>query len=261
MDPRNIELLMRAAWTYGLLRQFPPALKLYDRALDLAPNDPDVMAPKPGIYQAQGKFQEVAGFLSQVNGQTPSDEAFSIKITQLRLERNYGEAIRLYQARLAQFSYVSEYNKADAQVVLALIQRLAGDLVGAKFTAEQARKTLEPLYRDSDDAFVAVNLSEACAAMGEKNLALKAAQRAIMLRPRSRDAVYRPQCEENLALIQTIFGENSLAVSTLTQLLQTPFDSWLYPVVITPALLRLDPYWDPLRSDPAFQKLSEEKQQ
>ena len=33
--------------------------------------------------------------------------------------------------------------------------------------------------------------------------------------------------EENLALIQTIFGENSRAISTLTQLLQTPYDSWL----------------------------------
>ena len=29
---------------------------------------------------------------------------------------------------------------------------------------------------------------------------------------------------------------------------------------ITPALLRLDPLWDPLRGDPAFQKLCEEKQ-
>jgi hypothetical protein len=28
---------------------------------------------------------------------------------------------------------------------------------------------------------------------------------------------------------------------------------------ITPALLRLDPLWDPLRADPAFQKLCEEK--
>ena len=33
----------------------------------------------------------------------------SIKISQLRLERNYGEAIRLLQARLAQFHFDSEY--------------------------------------------------------------------------------------------------------------------------------------------------------
>jgi len=30
---------------------------------------------------------------------------------------------------------------------------------------------------------------------------------------------------------------------------------------MTPAVLRLDPVWDPLRADPAFQKLCEEKQQ
>ncbi len=70
-----------------------------------------------------------------------------------------------------------------------------------------------------------------------------------------------PAFEENLALIQTIFGENSRAISTLTQLLQTPYSSFLYsPTPVTPALLRLDPIWDPLRGDPAFQKLCEEKQ-
>jgi hypothetical protein len=66
--------------------------------------------------------------------------------------------------------------------------------------------------------------------------------------------------EENLALIQTIFGENSHAITTLIPLLQTPYHSWLYGLApITPAFLRLDPIWDPLRSDPAFQKLCEEK--
>jgi hypothetical protein len=44
-------------------------------------------------------------------------------------------------------------------------------------------------------------------------------------------------------------------------LLQTPHSAWVYATPITPALLRLDPLWDPLRSDPAFQKLCEEKQQ
>jgi hypothetical protein len=57
-----------------------------------------------------------------------------------------------------------------------------------------------------------------------------------------------------------MFGEKSRAISTLTHLLQMRYSSWLYQVPITPALLRLDPLWDSLRSDPAFQKLCEEKQ-
>jgi hypothetical protein len=73
--------------------------------------------------------------------------------------------------------------------------------------------------------------------------------------------VYGPGFEENLALVQTIFGENDRAISALTGLLQTPYLSVFYgPTPITPALLRLDPLWDPLRSDTAFQKLCQEKQ-
>jgi TolB-like protein/Tfp pilus assembly protein PilF len=264
-DPRNVDLLTRAAFTYSMLRQFPTALKLYDRMLDITPNDQDVMYNKAGICQAQGNLPQAANLLRQVNAQSSSDGAFETKITQLRLERNYGEAVQFLQARLGQFHYASEYYKANNQMELASYQRLAGDTAGAKLTAEQARNTYELLYRDPPDnllrAVRAADLSRVYAAMGEKDAALEAAERAVMVLPRAKDAVDGPSVEESLALIQTIFGENGRAISTLTQLLQKPYKSWVYVATpITPALLRLDPFWDPLRADPAFQKLCEEKQ-
>jgi hypothetical protein len=80
-----------------------------------------------------------------------------------------------------------------------------------------------------------------------------------MLLPSAKDPLYGPRFEEGLALIQVTFGDNARAISILTRLLQTPYISWIYDTPVTPALLRLDPTWDPLRADPAFQKLCEEK--
>ena len=62
--------------------------------------------------------------------------------------------------------------------------------------------------------------------MGERDSALKAAERAIMLLPRAKDPLGGPGLEENLAIILTICGDNSGAISTLTALLQTPYRSW-----------------------------------
>jgi serine/threonine protein kinase/Tfp pilus assembly protein PilF len=258
LDPRNLELLTNSAEAYAMLRQFPAALKLYDRVLDITPNDLDVTAAKASIYQAQGNLQEAAKLLSEVTWQTPYSDTFVTKIGQLRLERNYGEAIRLLQARLAQFHFDDPNDKGFEQNHLAWIQRLAGDTAGAKATAEQARNIFEPAYQSGNfralspraQGFLAQDLSEAYALIGEKDLAIQTAERAIIL-----DPTYAPRYEEHLALIQSMFGENSRAISILTQLLKTPYG----PPPITPARLRLDPLWDPLRADPAFQKLCEEK--
>ncbi len=262
LDPRNAEILIDAARNYAMVRQFPAALKLYDRALDIIPNDPYLTATKPRIYQAQGNLKEAAKMLVEVNAQTPSTSALVTKITQLRLERNYAEAVRLLQARLAQFHFGSEIEKGLNQLLLAWCQLDAGDAPSAKVTAEQARNTLEPLYKDQqDNSVLAENLALLYAVLGNKESALKLAERAIMLAPSAKDHTYGPNGEENLALIQMMVGENSSAISHLTHLLQTSYSSWLYgPPAITPALLRLDPVWDPLRTDPAFQKLCEEKQ-
>jgi len=262
LDPRNTALLIEVAWTYAALRQFPTAVKLYDRALDILPNELSLMALKSSIYQAEGNLQEAAKLLAQVNAQTNSDAAVRIKLAQLRLERNQTEVIRFVQARQARLQFAFGIDKGMRQGGLALIQRVAGDTAAAKAAAEQARNTLEPLSKNQpDNAFVPAALAVDYAILEEKSSALNEAQRAIALVPSSKDRLSGPGFEENLALVEMIIGENSRAISTLTRLLQTPYGGWVYnPAPITPALLRLDPLWDPLRADPAFQKLCEEKQ-
>ena len=262
LNPRNTALLTEVAFTYAALRQFPAALKLYGRALDILPNEFYLMASKASIYQAEGNLKEAAKLLVQVNAQTNSNAAFRIKLIQLRLERNQPEATRLVQARQAELNVASGIDKASKLVGLALAERVAGDTAHAKAAAEQARNMLETIKKEqSDNAFVAAALAVAYAILDEKDSALKEAGRAITLVPSSKDRLSGPGFEENLALVEMIVGENTRAIATLTRLLQTPYGGWLYsPAPITSALLRLDPIWDPLRADPAFQKLCEEKQ-
>ena len=261
LDPRNMDLLVEAAATNAMLRRFPAALKLYDRALDVIPDDPELLALKAAMYQAEGNLQEAAKLLIDVNERTTSGLAFETKLDQLRLERNHAEAIRLLQARRAQVPSACD---GFEMLHLAFAQRFVGDTAGAKVTAEQARNTLEPLSKEqSDIPDLEVELALADAVLGERDSALRERERAIMtLDPTGKTSDSdRLALEELLALIQTVLGENSRAISTLTQLLETPYGSLIYgPAPVTPALLRLDPIWDPLRADPAFQKLCEEKQ-
>jgi TolB-like protein/Tfp pilus assembly protein PilF len=262
LNPRNTALLTEVAFTYAALRQFPKAEKLYDRALDILPNELSLMALKASIYQAEGNLQEAAKSLVQVNAQTNSDVAVRIRLTQWRLERNHTEATQWVQARQDRLRLFSGIDKGTKQLGNALVHRVAGDTAQAKAFAEQARNTIEPLRKEQpDNAFVAAALGVAYAMLDEKESALNEAQRAITLVPSNKDRLSGPAFEENLALVEMIIGENTRAIATLTRLLQTPYGGWLYsPTPITPALLRLDPIWDPLRADPVFQKLCEEKQ-
>ena len=258
LDPRNPELLTETGDNYVDLRRFDSALKLYDRALEIRPNDVDMLASKAGIYQAQGNLAEAARCLSNVNALTPSYAAVPEKVTQLIFERNYPDAVQLLETRFAQFQFGSELELGIFQEFLAFSRLLAGDTAGAKASAEQARNILEVLCKNQpENDFPAIFLARTYAVLGEKDAAYKEAKRVSALL--QSDAIRRPSAEENLALIEASFGNNARAISILTHLLQIPYQSSLYATPLTPALLRLDPTWDTLRSDPTFQKLCQDK--
>src|SRR5262249_4374509 len=149
--------------------------------------------------------------------------------------------VQLLQARQAQFHFDNPFDKALDQLMLAFTQWLSGDTAGAKVTAEQARGAFEQLCRDQpDNAPFAAYLSLAYAVLGQKEPALKAAERAVKLELPAKDAMAGPGFEENLAFIQATFGDENTSISTLIKLLQTPYRPCFYSVApITPALLRV----------------------
>jgi TolB-like protein/cytochrome c-type biogenesis protein CcmH/NrfG len=256
LDPRNIQWLDLTAETYAMLRQFPAALKAYDRVLDIIPNGPDTVASEAKIYQAQGNLEQAGKLLAGVNAQTPSFNAFLTKTNQLFLERHCDEAIRWIHTRLAESRDLPDFERLAAQMFLAFAQQCVGDSTGARATAQQLLPALDTLSKkDPDNAIFAVVLSLIHAVLGEKDAAIKEAERAITLLPSGKDAVDGPGYEENLASVEAMVGDKNRAIPRLPRLLEIPYTNCL-----TPALLRLDPKWDPLRGDPRFQKLCEEKQ-
>ena len=256
LDPRNTEWLFNAADTYAMLRQFPAALKTYDRLLDIVPNDPDTIASEAKIYQAEGNLEQAGKLLAGINAQTPSFIALLAKMNQLFLERQFDEAIRLIHSRLTEYRDLSDIERLLNPFFLLLAQEWAGDIAGARATAQQLLPSLETLcQKDPDNANFAEALSLTRAVLGQKDAAIKEAERAITLLPSGKDAVDGPNAEENLASVEVLVGDKNRAIPRLQHLLEIPYIDYL-----TPALLRLHPRWDALRKDPRFQKLVAEEQ-
>jgi len=92
--------------------------------------------------------------------------------------------------------------------------------------------------------------------LGNQSAALALLERAARAITIGKDAIEGPISIEFLARVAARMGDRDRAIVALQKLLSIPYDGALASgVPLTPALLRLDPMFDPLRNDPRFQKL------
>ena len=256
IDPRNTHLLLLHAQIHTMRREYPDALVWVRHARAIAPEDPTLIAWQATIAQARGQLDQAQTLLSPLSTASDNPGVFETRVLQWLFLHQYRQAIDALKAALAQSHGALGSIVGDYDYLLGLAYRQAGDDAAARSAWLASQGELEALRKASpDDASLAANLGLISAGLGESKQALALGEQAVKLQPASADAVLGPGWEEQLARIEAQTGEKDRAIVRLGHLLRTPYFSPFYGASITPSLLREDPTWNPLRSDPGFQAL------
>jgi TolB-like protein/class 3 adenylate cyclase/Tfp pilus assembly protein PilF len=258
LDPRNVDLLTQHALSYLDLRRFPEALRKFDQVLDITPDDVGTLVYKAAIAQAEGDLPRAAALLAPLHPAAADDPlALETQVYQAILERRPAQIIPRLKEILTKPDPVLGYFNGELRFWLGWAQEVAGDHPAAQESWRQARSELEPFLKEQPENFLLIgDLALINMGLGDKAAALALTERAIALIPIEKDADYGPIPIEILARVAARMGEPDRAITALRKLLSIPYTGPLAPnVPLTPALLRLDPMFDPLRNDPRFQKL------
>jgi TolB-like protein/cytochrome c-type biogenesis protein CcmH/NrfG len=258
LDPLNEDIWVNLGRSYRGIREFGRAHAMFDRALTINPNDTDILGQKAETYLAQGDLDSswrlVSGFKFSprtIIGGGVRPHSFSVQL--LLDRRQFNDAIALLSSTLATEKNLPPLLVAAAHARLGDLHLLKGDSAESQALHLQAQRELKTLRTQGDNGlFLVDTLIELEARLGHKH---EVEHEADTLLQRTRKDAWRiPLSEEVVARAYAILGDADRAIPLLKDALSAPCQE-----ALTPALLRLNPLWDPLRNDPRFQELIAQK--
>jgi TolB-like protein/Tfp pilus assembly protein PilF len=254
LNPKDTWPLQNLAFNYQMLRDFGKANQTIDRALALNPTGFALweIKSKLAIFE-KGDFSVAEKGFELLNSASLTDDqrlkAAEARANVLLLERKYQEGLeaaeKLPDNEIAGFpghSWSKYY-------YIGFARKALGDDTGARAAFLKAKSIVEDqLKRTPDNADVHIQRAKVLAYLGERESALGEVQRATEIVPEGKDAFGGPEIMTGVAEVYATLGDKDRAIEILDGLLNRPSS-------VTAQLLKVNPIWDPLRSDPRFQGL------
>lgn len=248
-DPRNPEILANLGRSYRGKRDFKAAREMFDHAFTVSPDEVQYVAEKAEAYTAEGNLDAAENLL---RGYDPAQTNIGIEayIEILVYRRRFDEAIQTLSKTLEQRRALAPLPAADAKSWLGGLHFVAGHQAEARALFEEARQELMALREKGETSWRLTRaLLWAHTGLNDR----QAMEREVpdLLSRTQHDLWRAPSAKATVAGAYAAFGDADRALPFLEQALSSS-----YHTSITPALLRLDPVWDPIRNDPRFQTLA-----
>jgi len=261
LDPQNPNIVRELIFINTAMRRWPEAAGWAKKMRAMAPASLVAKVQSGYVdFWWKGDSRLLKSLLSEVPADVDPDGAVtSCRWDVAMLDRDYATAGRVLEiSSLNEVSYTNA-GSTPKTFLHGCVYLAQGDNKNAQKAFETARPSFEASVEEAPlSADRHANLGWLYAFMGRKNEAIHEGRRAVELKPESKDAVDGAIMNCYLALIYARVGEKDLAFPLIQRLLKTPgaVDSVDYSITVNDLKYRWE--WDPIRSDPRFQKLLEQ---
>jgi len=255
LDPRNPYTLTQLSFTYQGLRRYPEAKATLERVLEITPEDVSTASSAALVDLLwRADTAPLHQFIEQLRDERPAtladaaDNWFDCTLA----ERDWPAAEQALTALGNNPFWGDGGATLSRQFGEGLLARAMHDEARARkaFTAARLEQE-EVMQKQKDYAPALCFLGLIDAALGNQEAALQEGRRAMELEPVEKDSFTAQSLMAYFALIAAWVGEKDLALQQLAAAAPTPGAS----LIASYGMLKLSPFWDPLRSDPRFEQI------